>query len=228
MTIKVKICGVKDLAVLEAAVDCGADFIGFVFFDRSSRYVSPKAAAGLCKAFNRSVGEWEKVALFVNPTDEYIKEVVADFLPDIFQLHGTENKERILQIRSLFTADIKIMKSFPISSKTDIEAVISSDCLDVVDYLLFDAKPPVGSVSPGGNALSFDWQLLNEINCFKDSTCREIPWMLAGGLSADNVEDAVGQSRAQIVDVSSGVEKSAGIKDPVKIRKFIKVVKELE
>lgn len=216
MTIQVKICGIKDETALRAAINYGADFIGFVFFEKSPRYISPQNAALLCEKIMDLKKDWQKVALLVNPSDEYIKDVMTNLNPDIIQLHGKEDATRISEIKSITNNSVKIMKCITVSSHDDLKLV--NDFTHVVDYMLFDAKPPPGSELPGGNAVSFDWNILSDFSL-------EIPWMLAGGLDANNVSEAITKSNAMIVDVSSGVEDAPGIKNINKIKEFIKTAK---
>jgi phosphoribosylanthranilate isomerase len=213
MTTQVKICGIKDEKALRAAINYGADFIGFVFFEKSPRYISPQNAALLCNQVNDLENNWQKVALLVNPSDEYIIEVMDHLNPNIIQLHGKEDVSRINGIKTLINHSAKIMKCFSISNAEDLKAV--NDFIGIADYMLFDAKSPKGSELPGGNAVSFDWNLLSDFNI-------DVPWMLAGGLNANNVTEAITKSNAKIVDVSSGVEDVPGIKNIDKIKEFIK------
>lgn len=216
MTVQVKICGIKDEQALRAAINYGADFIGFVFFEKSPRYITPQNAIALCKRVDDLKSNWQKVALLVNPSDEYIKEVMASLNPDIIQLHGKEDASRIAEIKSITKNSVKIMKCISVSNNEDLKAV--NDFTLVADYMLFDAKPPKGSLLPGGNAVSFDWNLLYNFSL-------KIPWMLAGGLDATNVTEAITKSSAKIVDVSSGVEDTPGIKNMNKIKEFIEIAK---
>jgi len=212
MTPLVKICGLTDEDSIDVALDAGADFLGFVFFDKSPRNVTAEQAAELTQ-FVEGV---EKVGLFVNPTDEFLAEVLTHVRLDILQFHGDESPERLDQIRQDFA--IPVMKSLAISDAEDLRA--AEAFFPVVDYLLFDATPPKGSDRPGGNAVSFDWTLLQAFHC-------PVPWLLAGGLTPENVAEALRVSGAAGVDVSSGVEKAPGIKDAEKIRRFIAAIKQI-
>jgi phosphoribosylanthranilate isomerase len=205
---RVKICGVNDAAAFDAAVAGGADMVGFVFFPPSPRAVSPARAAELSA---RHPGGPERVGLFVDPRDEDIAAVLAA-LPrlDLIQLHGAEDPARCAAIRARFGRPV--MKALGIAAPEDLAAV--DRFAPAVDRLLLDAKPPVGAELPGGNAAAFDWRL---------TAGRAIPrpWLLAGGLTPENVAEAVRQSGAPGVDVSSGVERARGVKDPARIATFL-------
>ena len=207
MTLEVKICGLSTLAAVEAAVEGGARFVGFVFFPRSPRVVTPAQAAALAAAVPAGVA---KVGLVVDADDETLAEIVEAAGLDMLQLHGKETPARAVEIRTRF--GLPVMKAVPIYEAADVDRARVYE--DVADRLLFDAKPPKGATRPGGNALAFDWELL------AGRTWR-LPWMLAGGLDSGNVEEAVRISGAAVVDVSSGVESAPGVKSPDKIRAFL-------
>ena len=212
MTVRAKICGLNDPAGVRAAIDGGAAFIGLVFYPPSPRAVTPARAAELAAPVPAEVG---KVGLFVDATDDEIDAVLAVTSLDMLQLHGGESPERVADLRK--RTGLKVMKVIKVAGPTDLEA--APGWCDVADWLLFDARPPknMKNALPGGNALAFDWMLLKD---------REFPrpWMLAGGLDAENVGEAVRLSGARYVDTSSGVEDSPGVKNPEKIRAFLKAV----
>ncbi|MDV7339946.1 phosphoribosylanthranilate isomerase [Terasakiella sp. A23] len=209
----VKICGLKTPEDAHVAIQAGADFLGCVFFPPSPRDVSPEVAAEVFDMIGDA--DVERVGLFVNPTDEELMAVLNHVRLDIIQLHGSESVERVEDVRQNFA--LPVMKALPIETAEDVESAKKYD--GVADKLLFDAKPPKGATRPGGNAIAFDWTLLTD-------TKWSVPWMLAGGLTVENVEDAVAQSGAEAVDVSSGVEAEKGVKSPEMIQAFVKAVKE--
>ncbi|NIZ01053.1 phosphoribosylanthranilate isomerase [Thalassospira lucentensis] len=212
MSCMVKICGINSEDALIAAMSAGADALGYVFFPPSPRHISLKGVATLTKQVPNSI---LKVGLFVEPSDGALTNAIEAGNLDVIQLHGKESPERVTEIKERF--GLKVMKAISVSTAEDIDkAQAAYD--GVADFLLFDAKPPKDSVLPGGNAVSFDWTLLTG-RSFKSD------WMLAGGLDPDNVAEAVEISRAPWVDVSSGVEKSKGVKDSRKIASFIHAAK---
>jgi len=207
----VKICGLNDAAGFDAAVAHGADFLGFVFFPKSPRNVSPEHAAALSA---RSPGGPLRVALVVDADDAALDAIHAALRPDIWQLHGAETPARCAAIRARF--GLPVMKALGIAGAEDLDACAAY--APAVDRFLLDAKPPADATLPGGNALRFDWALL---------VGRVIPrpWLLAGGLDAGNVAEALRISAAPGVDVSSGVERARGVKDPARIAAFIKAAR---
>jgi phosphoribosylanthranilate isomerase len=207
MKTQVKICGLTDARGVTAAVDAGANFVGFVFFRRSPRFVTPEAAAGLASLAPRAV---KKVGLFVNPTDAELEKVLNAVRLDVIQLHGKETPARVDAVR-LF-AGLPVMKALGVETAKDLHDAKAYG--DHADWLLFDAKPPKDATRPGGNAKSFDWSLLKAFG-------GRIPWGLAGGLTRTNVAKALRESGARLVDVSSGVESRPGVKSPAKIRAFV-------
>ena len=208
MAVGVKICGLSDEAGVSAAVDGGAAMVGFVFFPPSPRSVTVERAAELTKTVPDSI---IRVGLVVDADDEWLGEIAANAGIDLLQLHGDETPERVRDIRERF--GLPVMKVVPVLEAEDVAA--ADKFQDAADRLMFDAKPPVGASRPGGNARAFDWSLLSGI----DSRLR---WILAGGLTAQNVAEAVKISRAAFVDVSSGVEDAPGRRSPEKIRAFLK------
>jgi phosphoribosylanthranilate isomerase len=200
----VKICGVNDPAAMHAAAAAGADLVGLVFFPPSPRAVTPERAASLAMPGPGKVG------LFVDPTDDQIAAVLAALPLDLIQLHGEETPARCAAVRARF--GLPVMKALGIAAASDLDAL--ADYAPAVDRFLLDAKAPPGAPLPGGNAAAFDWTL---------TAGRVIPrpWLLAGGLTPLNVAAAIAASGAPGVDVSSGVEKARGVKDPALIAAFI-------
>lgn len=211
MAVEVKICGITDEEAMDAAIEAGADYVGLVFFPKSPRNVDPDRAAELVEF---APCEVTKVGLFVDPDDATLDRVLTRVRLDLLQLHGNESPERIEAIRLEY--GLPVMKVLSVAESADLAA--AEPYLAVSDRLLFDAKPPKGSVLPGGNAVSFDWSILAGRKW-------GLPWMLAGGLTAANVAEALRISGAPAVDVSSGVESAPGVKDPDKIRAFIKAAR---
>lgn len=204
----VKICGVNDAAGFDAAAAAGADMFGFVFFPPSPRAVTPAQAAALSA---RAEGGPLRVGLFVDPEDALIEAVLAALPLGTIQLHGEESPARCAAIRARF--GVPVMKALGVAEPADFALLAAY--APAVDRFLLDAKPPPGAALPGGNAAPFDWRL---------TAGRAIPrpWLLAGGLTPENVAEAVRQSGAPGVDVSSGVERTRGVKDPAKIAAFIR------
>lgn len=214
MGVQVKICGINDPEAMNAAVAGGARYIGLVFYDRSPRYVPPETAAQLSRLAPTGV---RVVGLFVEPDDLFLERVVTAVPLDMIQLHGEEEPGRVAEIRAAY--GIEVMKAVKVAEAADLDRAAAY--VPVADRLLFDAKPPRGVASlPGGNGLSFDWTLLH-------GRAWDRPWMLSGGLSAGNLAEAVRQTGATAVDVSSGVEDRPGHKDPAKIAAFLKRAQEL-
>jgi len=210
MTTQAKICGLKTPETIHAAVQAGVDHIGLVFFPKSPRNVSIEEAAMLASRIPTRVNI---VGLFVNPDDQLIDQVLEAVPLDIIQLHGTEPVEHVVELKQ--RTGRQIMKAIGIRDADDFAAVTQYE--PVVDWLLLDAKPPKDAALPGGNAVAFDWTLLEGKSFSK-------PWMLAGGLTADNVQTAIRLTGAPCVDASSGLEEAPGEKSPHKIREFMKAV----
>ncbi|WP_191060826.1 phosphoribosylanthranilate isomerase [Geminicoccus harenae] len=203
----VKICGLKEPARIVQACGAGADFVGFVFFPPSRRNVTPHEAGELAR---HVTGETRTVGLFVNPDDHLLETALMSVALDVIQLHGEEKPERVAEIGLRF--GVETLKALPVATPEDL-AVLPA-YRDAADMLLFDTKPLPGAAQPGGNGLAFDWRLLQGLEVGK-------PWLLAGGLSPDNVEAALAMTGATGVDVSSGVEISPGVKDPARLADFI-------
>jgi len=215
MSIEAKICGINRPEALEAAVAGGAALVGFVFYPRSPRAVTPGQAASLAA---RAPERLTRVAVLFDPDDETLAGVVAALAPGLLQLHGAETPRRVAEIKERFA--LPVMKAIKVATAADLEPV--AGYAGVVDRLLFDAKAPASmkDALPGGNAIAFDWRLLAGQRWPR-------PWMLSGGLDADNLAEAVAVSGASAVDVSSGVETSPGVKDPAKIKAFLEAAKAL-
>jgi len=209
MPVRAKICGVNSRPALDAAIAGGAGFVGFVFYRPSPRALSAEAAAALAAAVPPVIA---KVGLLVDESDERIAEILARVSLDMLQLHGKEAPARVDDIRRRF--GLPVMKAVKIAEAADL--AVADRYVGHADWLLFDAKPPLEMTGalPGGNALSFDWQLLA-------GRSWPSPWMLSGGLTRDNLAEAVRISGARVVDVSSGVESQPGQKDPEKIATFL-------
>ncbi|QJF52123.1 phosphoribosylanthranilate isomerase [Roseobacter ponti] len=207
-SVAVKICGLRTAADVDAAADAGARYCGFVFFEKSPRNVTLELACAL--ATGTPVG-LARVALVVNPDDVFL-DALTDAVPlDMLQLHGRETPERVAEIKSRYR--LPVMKAIGIAGAEDLAAI--DLYAPVCDQLLIDAKPPEGADLPGGNGLAFDWQLL------ADRKYWTRPWMLAGGLTPDNVAEAVRRTGARQVDVSSGLETSPGEKDSSLFSSFV-------
>jgi len=209
MPVRAKICGINSRPALDAAVAGGAGFVGFNFYPPSPRALTTETAAPLAAAVPPVVA---KVGLLVDEPDERIAEILARVSLDMLQLHGKETPARVDDIRRRF--GLPVMKAVKIAEAADLAA--ADRYIGHADWLLFDAKPPpqMTHALPGGNALSFDWQLLA-------GRSWPSPWMLSGGLTPENLAEAVRISGARVVDVSSGVESQPGQKDPAKISAFL-------
>ena len=212
MSVLVKICGLSTPDTLDAALDAGADMVGFVFFPPSPRNVSLHTARELGE---RVKGRAEKVALTVDADDAMLSNIVDVLRPDLMQLHGKETPARVGAIAQRF--GLPVMKALPIETKADLGGIPSY--LKVADRLLFDAKAPRDATRPGGLGKPFDWHLLEGLDL-------SVPFLLSGGLDPDNVAEALRITRAPGVDVSSGVESAPGVKDADKIRAFIRAARE--
>lgn len=211
MSVQAKICGVNTPAAIDAAVSGGASFVGFMFYAPSPRAVTPETAAALATAVPPGT---MKVGVLVDDSDDRIAAILARLPLDLLQLHGQETPDRVAAIKRRF--GVPVMKVVKIAEPADL--AVADRYLDRADWLLFDAKAPpqMSGALPGGNALAFDWQLLA-------GRSWPLPWMLSGGLTADNLAEAVRISGARTVDVSSGVESRPGRKDPARIASFLAV-----
>lgn len=211
MTTKAKICGITTREALDAAVEGGADYVGFVFFAKSPRNIGIRDAAALAEHVR---GKAKAVALVVDADDEALRQIVDGMAPDFLQLHGRETPERTEAIKARF--GVPVIKAIGVETAEDAD--LARTYRGVADIILFDAKAPKNAVLPGGNGLAFDWRILDNIR-------NELPFMLSGGLTAETVADAIRLTGAQAVDVSSGVERSPGVKDVALIRRFLQAVK---
>ncbi len=214
MSISAKICGLSSEAAVDAAVAGGAAYLGFVFYLPSPRAVSPARAGALCAAVPADV---QRVGLFVDADDDAIRAVLDHAPIDILQFHGHESPGRVADAKARFGHPV--MKAIAVAAPQDVLAAAEYET--AADLLLFDAKPPRrADALPGGNGLAFDWQLIAGHRW-------RLPWMLSGGLTAALLPEAVRISGATSVDVSSGVERRPGDKDPDKIREFLRVARSL-
>jgi len=215
MATAVKICGLKSTDAIGAALDAGADLVGFVIYPRSPRNVSVEEAARLV-AFARKRGNAATVVLLVDPDDALVDRVVREIRPDRIQLHGHESVARVREVRQ--RSGLMLLKAVPVVTAADVAAATDYLASDGSVTLLFDAKPPEdASALPGGNGLAFDWHILEAVSV--------APYALAGGLTPENVAEAIRLTKAAIVDVSSGVETRPGEKDPELIRRFLHAAK---
>ena len=212
MTVEVKICGLDRAESVDAAVNAGAKLLGFVFYPPSPRNLTPDQASRLTIRVPVDV---KRVGLFVNPTDRVISEILGTNDLDLVQLHGEETPERLNEIKRL--TNLGVIKVIKVSNVRDLSSIYEYESMS--DWLMFDASAPRGmkGALPGGNALSFDWEILKGAKINR-------PWILAGGLNEKNVIKAVKISGARAVDVSSGVEEKPGVKSTQKIESFIKTV----
>ena len=207
MAVAVKMCGLNTPEAVDAAVQAGAQLVGFVFFKATPRAVTPEQAGALARRVPKGV---LKVGLVVDADDATLRRILREVPLDLLQLHGSESPERVAEIKARFK--IPVMKAVSIAGPEDIDRAHRYE--RVADRLMFDAKAPKSATRPGGNALAFDWALLRGERW-------AVPWILAGGLTAENVAEAVAISGAATVDVSSGIEDAPGRKSPAKIRAFL-------
>ncbi|MGY8962523.1 MAG: phosphoribosylanthranilate isomerase [Rhodospirillales bacterium] len=211
MSVVVKICGLSDAESIEASIEGGADYLGFTFFEKSPRNVSPSLVASFVEDAPEEV---YKVGLFVDPDDAWLDQVLTHIRLDYLQLHGSETPERVDAIR--FSCGLPVIKAVGISGAEDV--IASSQFRDHADMMLFDAKAPPDADRPGGNATAFNWSLMTAYS-------GRLPWLLAGGLTPKNVAQAIAEANAPGVDVSSGVESTPGSKDPALITAFLRAAK---
>ncbi len=210
MAVVAKICGINSPEAMAAALEGGARYVGLVFYPPSPRAIAPAEAAKLAAPVP---GHVAKVGLFVDADDATIDSTLNQVKLDLLQLHGSETPQRVAEIRRRFK--LPVMKAVKIAERADVEA--AAGFVDVADRLLFDAQEPRSADAlPGGNGLVFDWSLLSGRQW-------PLPWMLSGGLTADNLAQAVAATEAACVDVSSGVEVRRGVKSPDKIARFLAV-----
>lgn len=206
----VKICGISDPENLRVATQNGARFIGFVFYPPSPRYLEFDIAWNLARNVPTGV---RSVGLFVNPDDAQLDHILTGIQLDMIQLHGDESPGRIAEIKAKY--NMPVIKAIRVANQGDLEGIEGYEA--AADWLLFDAKPQNADL-PGGMGETFDWAILAGREFKK-------PWMLSGGLNADNIDQALSILNPDAMDVSSGVESSRGVKDPKKIKEFLQTVK---
>jgi phosphoribosylanthranilate isomerase len=211
MSLNVKICGLSTRETLDAALDAGADMVGFVFFPASPRHLSLEVARELGQSVKRRA---IKVALTVDADDTTLAGIIDALEPDVLQLHGHETAARLSAIKRKFGREV--MKAMPVEQAADLGALPAY--VAVSDRILFDARPPSGATRPGGLGAAFDWHVLENLDL-------KLPFMVSGGLNVDNVAEAIRITRAGGVDVSSGVESAPGVKDVELIRAFIRAAR---
>lgn len=214
MKTEVKICGLKTAEAVERAVALGASHTGFIFFPKSPRNIEPDDAGRLA---DRIRGQVKIVAVTVNADNDELDEIVSALNPDILQLHGSEDPERLLTVKAMY--GLPIMKALSVRDASDLERI--DPYIGIADRFLFDAKPPQGSDLPGGNGVSFDWNLLDALD-------GSVDYMLSGGLNASNIGEAMAQTRARAIDISSGVESAPGVKDLKLMESFFNAVRQAE
>ena len=209
--IRTKICGLKKPHHVTAAVEAGAAYLGFVFFERSPRHLSLATARDLAVEVPPGVA---KVALTVDADNTRLDDILALVPLDMLQLHGRESPSRVAEVRTRY--GLPVMKAVGVAEEADLLAL--DEYALVADQILVDAKPPKGAILPGGNGLSFDWRLIANRRW-------PVPWMLAGGLTPENVAEAIQLTGTRQVDVSSGIESAPGEKDSARIRAFLDAVR---
>ncbi|WP_425416545.1 phosphoribosylanthranilate isomerase [Oricola indica] len=209
MALDIKICGLKTEEAVDAALDGGANHIGFIFFEKSPRHVEAEVARDLSVRARQRLAI--PVAVTVDADDATLADIVATVEPGMLQLHGKESPTRVADVRAKF--GLPVMKAFSIREAGDLDAI--EPYYGIADRFLFDAKPPANSALPGGNGVSFDWSLLAALD-------GKVNYMLSGGLDPENVAEALAVSGARALDVSSGVESAPGVKDINRIAAFLK------
>lgn len=214
MKTQVKICGLKTAEAAERAVALGASHVGFIFFPKSPRNIEPDDAGRIA---DRIRGQAKIVAVTVNADNDELDEIVSTLNPDILQLHGSEDAERLLTVKAMY--GLPVMKALSVREASDLEKIDAY--IGIADRFLFDAKPPKGSDLPGGNGVSFDWKLLDALD-------GSVDYMLSGGLNADNIGEAMAQTSARAIDISSGVESAPGVKDLKLMESFFNAVRQAE
>jgi|SRR5258706_3384509 phosphoribosylanthranilate isomerase len=214
MSLIVKICGLSTRETLDVALDAGADMVGFVFFPPSPRHLSLETARDLGR---QARGRAVKVALTVDADDVTLGNIVETLQPDILQLHGRETVARLRDIRQTF--GLQVMKAIAVETAADLAPL--PGYATIADRILFDARAPSGATRPGGLGAVFDWHVLENLDL-------KLPFMVSGGLNAENVAQAIRVTRAGGVDVSSGVERAAGVKDRELIRAFIRAARAVD
>ncbi len=207
----IKICGINSPDALDAALAAHADFIGLVFFAKSPRHLDPAQAAALAA---RAAGRVTVVGLMVDPTPDYLAQVLSTVALDVIQMHGRETPEQVAATAARH--GVPVWKALGVKTRADLAA--ADRFAGAAARVLFDAKPPEGADLPGGNGLRIDWAVLKGVR-------PALPWMLAGGLDPANVAEAIAITGAPAVDVSSGVESAPGVKDPARIHAFCQAVR---
>jgi len=210
MPVDIKICGLKTPEAVAAALGAGASHVGFIFFPKSPRNVSPADAGGLRAA---ATGRAQAVAVTVDAQDALLDEIFAAMRPDAFQLHGAESPERVAAVKARYRRPV--YKAFAVREAADLAAI--GPYAGVADRFLFDAKPPRRAPLPGGNGVAFDWSVLSGLPAATE-------YFLSGGLNAGNVGEALRIARPPALDVSSGVESAPGVKDAARIAAFFRAV----
>jgi phosphoribosylanthranilate isomerase len=208
----IKICGLSTFEAIDAVIAGGATHAGFIFFEKSPRHVSVELARQL--AFHAKTGGLKTVAVTVDADDVTLDEIVAVMRPHVLQLHGKETPERVSEVKTNY--GMPVMKAIAISEADDLKKL--NPFMGIADRFLLDAKPPKGAVLPGGNAVSFDWKLVAHL-------AGKVDYLLAGGLDANNVREAIAVANPPGLDVSSGVESAPGMKDVIKIAAFLNIAR---
>ena len=206
-----KICGLSTPETVATALEGGAAFLGFNFFPKSPRYLEPEAAARLAAPAR---GRAKIVAVTVDPDDALLDRLLAVLHPDLIQLHGRESPSRAAAVAA--RTGVEVIKALPVSEPSDLQAAAAFE--PVAAHLMFDAKPPKDAALPGGLGVAFDWDILSGRRFAR-------PWLLAGGLNPWNVAEAARRTGAPVLDVSSGVERGPGVKDPALISAFLEAVR---
>ncbi|EXL09443.1 phosphoribosylanthranilate isomerase [Aquamicrobium defluvii] len=210
MALDIKICGLKTAEALTAAIEGGASHVGFIFFPKSPRNVTPEQAATLRE---QAHGRAKGVAVTVDADDTFLDAIVHTMQPDMLQLHGSESPQRVAQVKARYA--LPVMKAFAVHEAADLARI--APYRGIADRFLFDARPPAGSELPGGNGVRFDWTILAGLDAGVD-------YMLSGGLDAANIGDALRLANPPGIDISSGVESAPGVKDAALIEAFFKAV----
>ena len=213
MKISIKICGISSIEILRKLENLNIDYLGFIFYQKSKRYIDAKKAEEIAKSLNSKI---KIIGVFVNPSDKYIENILNRVPLSGIQLHGKETPNRIEEIKK--QTNLLTIKAIPIKSKEDM--IIAHDYENICDMLLFDGKTQNSKLPPGGNAIKFDWELLN-------SESWKCPWFLSGGLNVNNIKEAIKMSNAKYIDVSSGVESKPGIKNSDLLEKFVSKIAEI-
>ena len=208
----IKICGLSTPEAIDAVIDGGATHAGFIFFEKSPRHIQLEQAKALSTHIDRRI---PKVAVTVDADDNYLEAVIEAQEPDLLQLHGSESVARVKELKRQY--GLPIIKVFSIRDAKDLDA--AKPYVETADYLMLDAKAPKGSEIPGGNGVAFDWEIV-------DQWPKNVPYILSGGLNAQNVCEAISRTGTGAIDVSSGVESSPGIKEVTMIREFLDALKQ--